>query len=129
MIRRPPRSTLFPYTTLFRSVVFADTLDGRPVFLERQDFVRAARVIAGTGDARAPFLPPPKGPRLDDPDESLIPSALWVSAGQEVNPIWLPSQPRWGGGCASRGFTWGDEVGPHRQQDLQQLLLLTLATQ
>src|SRR2546426_3591958 len=26
MIRRPPRSTLFPYTTLFRSV-----LDGRPV--------------------------------------------------------------------------------------------------
>src|SRR3712207_7069305 len=25
MIRRPPRSTLFPYTTLFRSVVFADT--------------------------------------------------------------------------------------------------------
>src|SRR3712207_4235238 len=24
MIRRPPRSTLFPYTTLFRSVIFAD---------------------------------------------------------------------------------------------------------
>src|SRR3712207_7007727 len=24
MIRRPPRSTLFPYTTLFRSEVFAD---------------------------------------------------------------------------------------------------------
>src|SRR3712207_6997870 len=25
MIRRPPRSTLFPYTTLFRSVVIPDT--------------------------------------------------------------------------------------------------------
>src|SRR2546422_3682525 len=25
MIRRPPRSTLFPYTTLFRSVLGADT--------------------------------------------------------------------------------------------------------
>src|SRR5258706_16391450 len=25
MIRRPPRSTLFPYTTLFRSVVIAET--------------------------------------------------------------------------------------------------------
>src|SRR2546426_6178675 len=25
MIRRPPRSTLFPYTTLFRSVGFRDT--------------------------------------------------------------------------------------------------------
>src|SRR5436309_14287840 len=26
MIRRPPRSTLFPYTTLFRSVLFGDCL-------------------------------------------------------------------------------------------------------
>src|SRR3989441_13362712 len=25
MIRRPPRSTLFPYTTLFRSLILADT--------------------------------------------------------------------------------------------------------
>src|SRR3712207_7810210 len=30
MIRRPPRSTLFPYTTLFRSVAFVD-LDVDPV--------------------------------------------------------------------------------------------------
>src|SRR2546427_8281482 len=29
MIRRPPRSTLFPYTTLFRSQLFADYV-GRP---------------------------------------------------------------------------------------------------
>src|SRR3989442_15983590 len=28
MIRRPPRSTLFPYTTLFRSVVTASTVSG-----------------------------------------------------------------------------------------------------
>src|SRR5947209_9323696 len=27
MIRRPPRSTLFPYTTLFRSVCVADAFD------------------------------------------------------------------------------------------------------
>src|SRR5256885_12292816 len=27
MIRRPPRSTLFPYTTLFRSLVFAVALE------------------------------------------------------------------------------------------------------
>src|SRR3712207_7186390 len=33
MIRRPPRSTLFPYTTLFRS-------DGRVVGVERDDVVR-----------------------------------------------------------------------------------------
>src|SRR2546430_13610777 len=32
MIRRPPRSTPFPYTTLFRSVVFTDHGDAaRPV--------------------------------------------------------------------------------------------------
>src|SRR5256885_7709345 len=29
MIRRPPRSTLFPYTTLFRSPRSAEWLDGR----------------------------------------------------------------------------------------------------
>src|SRR3712207_8913070 len=28
MIRRPPRSTLFPYTTLFRSAIFALTIVG-----------------------------------------------------------------------------------------------------
>src|SRR5438067_10760739 len=30
MIRRPPRSTLFPYTTLFRSLGAAPTLPRRP---------------------------------------------------------------------------------------------------
>src|SRR5687768_18332609 len=32
MIRRPPRSTLFPYTTLFRSELLLD-LDGRVVHI------------------------------------------------------------------------------------------------
>src|SRR3712207_7782436 len=42
MIRRPPRSTLFPYTTLFRSVLeheqlaLAGQADERPAALERQ---------------------------------------------------------------------------------------------
>src|ERR1035441_10852673 len=30
MIRRPPRSTLFPYTTLFRSLVHVDMLEKLP---------------------------------------------------------------------------------------------------
>src|SRR3989454_11226853 len=35
MIRRPPRSTLFPYTTLFRSTAFEQFLDEhRPFFVE-----------------------------------------------------------------------------------------------
>src|SRR3712207_8110530 len=37
MIRRPPRSTLFPYTTLFRSVVvstgYSFNLDGTAIYL------------------------------------------------------------------------------------------------
>src|SRR3712207_8067853 len=35
MIRRPPRSTLFPYTTLFRSVVLVDLAAGREPGLEQ----------------------------------------------------------------------------------------------
>src|SRR2546430_8381337 len=48
MIRRPPRSTLFPYTTLFRSVT-----DGMP---EQQHAMRAsleARAVDGVGFAVA----------------------------------------------------------------------------
>src|SRR2546426_3153028 len=33
MIRRPPRSTLFPYTTLFRSIIYAHKDDLEPVDL------------------------------------------------------------------------------------------------
>src|SRR5256885_16709708 len=50
MIRRPPRSTLFPYTTLFRSVRGSD-FDIRPVahgqlaaFLNSNDTVNLGRV-------------------------------------------------------------------------------------
>src|SRR5258707_12076216 len=38
MIRRPPRSTLFPYTTLFRSAMFAgDVQDAQQLAGARQD--------------------------------------------------------------------------------------------
>src|SRR2546427_1385280 len=40
MIRRPPRSTLFPYTTLFRSALEITQHDNRAVML-RQSFERA----------------------------------------------------------------------------------------
>src|SRR3712207_9119595 len=51
MIRRPPRSTLFPYTTLFRSSrELAEQVDKGPVCLPgllREAGDRAADVIAG----------------------------------------------------------------------------------
>src|SRR2546430_13659080 len=39
MIRRPPRSTLFPYTTLFRSVLSLDNVGQR--FVVMMDLARA----------------------------------------------------------------------------------------
>src|SRR3712207_7604798 len=53
MIRRPPRSTLFPYTTLFRSV---------PVAALRRLDARRAAVLAATGADQVPGrLQPPPG--------------------------------------------------------------------
>src|SRR3712207_9480644 len=40
MIRRPPRSTLFPYTTLFLSLLFLDVQIGRDSVANQIDFVR-----------------------------------------------------------------------------------------
>src|SRR3712207_7834676 len=53
MIRRPPRSTLFPYTTLFRSVG-AEGHAGREVAGDRVDPARPVRrgQQVGTGDDR-----------------------------------------------------------------------------
>src|SRR3712207_8017334 len=83
MIRRPPRSTLFPYTTLFRSLLHAeddavadlrDRLD-RGVDVRRphadaaavQGGVRAAGDDAGAalGDLHPVAVPPDAGPRLE----------------------------------------------------------------
>src|SRR2546430_8984587 len=38
MIRRPPRSTLFPYTTLFRSILNGQILDGLEKERDAVDF-------------------------------------------------------------------------------------------
>src|SRR3712207_7623042 len=60
MIRRPPRSTLFPYTTLFRS-------EGAPVGLQRGDPHRAAaRVVVLDDGARGDLeLAPEQAPRVE----------------------------------------------------------------
>src|SRR2546425_3242042 len=54
MIRRPPRSTLFPYTTLFRSRPFLDRLNlktKRTERLWRADTVHYEAVVALLDDA------------------------------------------------------------------------------
>src|SRR3712207_8362570 len=52
MIRRPPRSTLFPYTTLFRSV-------REPAAVERRGRVARRRRDRGTEVVRDDDEPPP----------------------------------------------------------------------
>src|SRR3989449_11075377 len=56
MIRRPPRSTLFPYTTLFRSALLIDStirkVKGR---IETKDALRAALRAADFKSVRGDF--------------------------------------------------------------------------
>src|SRR3712207_8810002 len=57
MIRRPPRSTLFPYTTLFRSRgAEVDVLLGdHPVLeLARERLAEPGRYLSGAGEDQAP---------------------------------------------------------------------------
>src|SRR2546427_11207831 len=62
MIRRPPRSTLFPYTTLFRSPArvvdaLAEQVLPEPTLLALQHVAeRLQRALVGTAD-RAPATP------------------------------------------------------------------------
>src|SRR3712207_7482298 len=50
MIRRPPRSTLFPYTTLFRSHGEGGALRGVPEDIADQRIDDGRKVILGEGD-------------------------------------------------------------------------------
>src|SRR2546430_12283326 len=56
MIRRPPRSTLFPYTTLFRSGLLEHGLD--PAVARREDLehLRAAHDLLHGPARRAPHV-------------------------------------------------------------------------
>src|SRR5256884_5134454 len=69
MIRRPPRSTLFPYTTLFRSHRAAPRSAGRPAATARRSPVLHARLgrvphQAGPIAAGLPLLVAGGGPQL-----------------------------------------------------------------
>src|SRR3712207_7471040 len=54
MIRRPPRSTLFPYTTLFRSVALALAIESSPAGVILQSTFTSVRDVARV---HYPFIP------------------------------------------------------------------------
>src|SRR3989475_11632861 len=55
MIRRPPRSTLFPYTTLFRSHA-GDRLQTERLRLLRERHRAVEAIVIGEGERRKPKL-------------------------------------------------------------------------
>src|SRR2546422_4510427 len=63
MIRRPPRSTLFPYTTLFRSSIWRPAVTSQPCYDGRLRSLRR----------RAPLSRPPGGSAANSPRNSPLP--------------------------------------------------------
>src|SRR3712207_8879058 len=73
MIRRPPRSTLFPYTTLFRSMdsVRSEAPGERHVVVDDEGhFARFAEALQRLGEARRLMLAGPLHPELEGRDRA-----------------------------------------------------------
>src|SRR3989454_7736820 len=77
MIRRPPRSTLFPYTTLFRSWsaigILRDAGQVATVMPHQHNRLSLRPVVTGKGDAcaRNPFEQILRAPGIDVPGDPL----------------------------------------------------------
>src|SRR2546430_6011605 len=94
MIRRPPRSTLFPYTTLFRSpgsvrvhhvdlgvaVAMARERDLRPIG-------RPARLLIGAGRVRQPRLRDRKSTRLNSSHSQISYAVFCLKKKTKINDI------------------------------------------
>ena len=88
MIRRPPRSTLFPYTTLFRS--YRSRL---PSVYEPQNLFNTPGAGAGSqptlNRAEAPETGAPVQPRTTDPprQNNVVPQYVPTPPGHYSNPL------------------------------------------
>src|SRR5256885_4810435 len=98
MIRRPPRSTLFPYTTLFRSI--RGVKDAGQVFVKN-----GVHVIERSGAALALVgIDDPHAWRADDPQDDDIDAALRLTpSAKDAFRILLAHRPGAFDGAAPRG--------------------------
>src|SRR5690348_18011857 len=75
MLRRPPRSTLFPYTTLFRSIrsFFDEALDAyEPYYVDKHDLTTLHRPVYNEGEPLADkFREDRKSTRLNSSHPSI----------------------------------------------------------
>src|SRR3989442_3994508 len=91
MIRRPPRSTLFPYTTLFRSGLSMNyhktSRLGRSVLA----FLRLTAILAGSVSCAAVKSSEPPVTTLDAGREPVRTSAECPPNGQDATPVLIAS--------------------------------------
>src|SRR3712207_7822891 len=99
MIRRPPRSTLFPYTTLFRSgvehvgvLLKLGRAGRRPRLLLRARDEDVARPVVPGGDAVAPPELARERPVVE-PGEPVLVDLLVRVLGDEARLVPLADQP------------------------------------
>src|SRR5256885_9702708 len=96
MIRRPPRSTLFPYTTLFRSLKIACAGAG---LLERRQFVaNVGRDLRRLGDVDR------KSTRLNS-SHLVISYAVFCLKKKTYDPILFPAVLTFDAGSAIMSLT------------------------
>src|SRR3712207_8861069 len=78
MIRRPPRSTLFPYTTLFRSQLGGDDVDRRAGGDRHVPCVRGLGVRPRRAAAHLPLAPDVRGHRRSEEHTSELQSRQYL---------------------------------------------------
>src|SRR2546430_7769179 len=85
MIRRPPRSTLFPYTTLFRSLLRKEgKLSVEEMMTMRTHVVRSAQLVATAGRLRGAVEGDRKSTRLNS-SHSQISYAVFCLKKKKIN--------------------------------------------
>src|SRR2546430_17389492 len=96
MIRRPPRSTLFPYTTLFRSLIIAPGRETIPSLLRRAGYATGCvgkwhlGLVEGHPDWNGEIKPGPL----------------------EIGFDYAFIMPATGPACSSRIIAWPDSILP-----------------
>src|SRR5690348_18006049 len=84
MIRRPPRSTLFPYTTLFRSYVLARNVESSAGFTDNKTY-QLGRAADGSIVTVGPFKDR-KSTRLNSSHPSISYAVFCLKKKKTLNP-------------------------------------------
>src|SRR5438105_10124516 len=116
MLRRPPRSTLFPYTTLFRSLFRENhPQTHRDIWITPVDSPRAARPLLRTPFEERGIGLSPDGRWLVYVSNETGADEVYIRQLREGSARWRVStrggaEARWGRGGRERCFRQGDTV-------------------